>query len=293
MNSIKKLTAAVITLTGIMSITACTEAVSSPRAVEIVETVDTASVSNVQNTSDGEKLSKKVLFVGNSYTFAHNMPEMIAQMALSTGDKLIYAAHTPGGAYIKEHANNRYLQKLITTQDWDYVTIQTQSQESANKQTDFDNHVFPQVQRLVQQIHANDPDTIPLFFMTWGYENGVIMRCILLPYFCTFNAMNDKLQERYTFYASETHGAVTPSAAVWRVLRDKHSELNLYESDGNHPSLIGVYANAVAFYTMIFEKDPTQLTFDEPTLDNNTEALIKAVVKSVVYDQRQHWDFSD
>lgn len=49
----------------------------------------------------------------------------------------------------------------------------------------------------------------------------------------------------------------------------------------------------VLFYTMIFDKDPTQLRYDEPALDNGVETLIRQVVKAVVFDQRQRWNFTE
>lgn len=235
---------------------------------------------------------RTVLFIGNSYTYAYQMPAMIERMARASGERLIYKTHTPGGAYVREHARHSGLARLIRAKPWDFVTLQTQSQESAIAQADFEREVYPHVQRIVQQIKANDPTTVPLFFMTWGYENGVGARCGRLPYFCTFDGMNDQLQQRYTFYARENQGAVVPAAAVWRVLRRNHPDINLYESDGNHPSLAGVYANACAFYAMIFNRDPTQLNYNEPALGDSTEAVIQQVVKSVVFDQRQRWDFS-
>ncbi|MBT7038289.1 MAG: hypothetical protein HN921_00480, partial [Bacteroidetes bacterium] len=39
--------------------------------------------------------NKKVLFIGNSYTAANNLPQMIVDLALSTGDAMDYQAHTP------------------------------------------------------------------------------------------------------------------------------------------------------------------------------------------------------
>jgi hypothetical protein len=42
--------------------------------------------------------SRKVLFLGNSYTGVNNLPKIIHGVALSVGDTLIYNSHTPGGS---------------------------------------------------------------------------------------------------------------------------------------------------------------------------------------------------
>ncbi|NQX85446.1 MAG: hypothetical protein HRT67_06015 [Flavobacteriaceae bacterium] len=157
---------------------------------------------------------KKVLFIGNSYTYGNNMPKMTRLLASSVQDTMIYATHTPGGAYLHQHANSAQLYNLINSQEWDFVTIQSQSRESALDQDYFDINVYPYAQTLVNKIRNNHAESMPLFFMTWGYENGYKPLCSSLPYMCDFEAMNDKIEERYTFYASATNSMVSPVGAV-------------------------------------------------------------------------------
>lgn len=49
--------------------------------------------------------SKNVYFIGISYTAIGNIPNLIKQIANSSGDELIYTAHTPGGATLQQHAS--------------------------------------------------------------------------------------------------------------------------------------------------------------------------------------------
>ena len=71
-----------------------------------------------------------VLFLGNSYTFYNNMPNLISQIALSLDDTLNPTSNTPGGWKLEDHAvqNSSSLQ-LLNQQKWDYVVMQAQSQE--------------------------------------------------------------------------------------------------------------------------------------------------------------------
>ena len=73
--------------------------------------------------------TKDVLFVGNSYTFYNDLPEMVKQIALSFGDTLNYESSTPGGASFAMHATNATTIFKINQQAWDYVVLQAQSQE--------------------------------------------------------------------------------------------------------------------------------------------------------------------
>ena len=50
--------------------------------------------------------TKEVLFLGNSYTFYNDLPNMVKQIALSFGDTLHYDQNTPGGATLQMHSTN-------------------------------------------------------------------------------------------------------------------------------------------------------------------------------------------
>lgn len=41
--------------------------------------------------------TRKVLFLGNSYTEANNLPLIVSELATNTGDVLIYDSNTPSG----------------------------------------------------------------------------------------------------------------------------------------------------------------------------------------------------
>ena len=62
---------------------------------------------------------KKVLFLGNSYTAAHNMPQLIAEAAKSTGDQIDVETNAMGGAKLKSHAEASI--DYIKNQKWDFV----------------------------------------------------------------------------------------------------------------------------------------------------------------------------
>ena len=70
-----------------------------------------------------------MLFIGNSYTYVNNLPNLVKQIALSFGDSLIYDIITPGGATFNTNANNTQTLAKINQQQWDYVVLQAQSQE--------------------------------------------------------------------------------------------------------------------------------------------------------------------
>ncbi|MFY7861557.1 MAG: T9SS type A sorting domain-containing protein, partial [Chitinophagales bacterium] len=81
---------------------------------------------------------------------------------------------------------------------------------------------------------------------------------------------------------------VSPVGELWRVLRTNHPEIDLYASDGSHPSAVGSYAAAVAFFTAIFRHDPTTITFNF-NLDEQITTIIKEEAKALIYNQQAQW----
>ena len=62
----------------------------------------------------------RVLFVGNSYTQANNLPQMVADIAQSMGEGIEYRSNTPGGCTFEMHCHNQSM-SLICGGGWDYV----------------------------------------------------------------------------------------------------------------------------------------------------------------------------
>jgi len=240
-------------------------------------------ISNAQET-------KKVLFIGNSYTAANNLPNLIDLAAQSVGDDLEYTAHTPGGNTLMNHAQNSSLAQTITTEDWDFVTIQGQSQEPSFPTSQFNSETLPYANQLVDAINANNACTEPVFYMTWGRENGDANNCPFAPWLCTYEGMDDSLRARYEYMAEVNESLVSPVGAVWRELRTNGIPFNLYVSDESHPSIYGSYTAALTFYTIFFENDPTLITYVPNGISATDATTIKNATKQIVYNNLAQWN---
>ena len=236
--------------------------------------------------------TKKVLFLGNSYTAANNLPLMVDNIANSTGDILIYDSYTPGGYRFMNHASDATTLAKINSDTWDYVVLQAQSQETSLSQSQMEAEVFPFAESLSNAIRANNECSQPMFYMTWGRENGDPTNCAFMPWVCTYEEMDDVIKATYIYMAETNEAELAPAGAVWRYLRENHPSINLYSGDGSHPSLAGSYAVACAFYTMIYKKDPTSITWNS-TLTESDANLIKIAAKTIVFDEIPTWDFTE
>lgn len=236
----------------------------------------------------GQSLTKRVLFLGNSYTNTNNLPGLIASAAQSTNDVLIHESHTPGGFRLSDHAVNTTSLAKIAQGTWDFVVLQEQSQLPSFPINQVNTLVFPYAEDLNTLITTQNPCAETVFYMTWGRQNGDSQNCAAHPPVCTYTGMDDLLRERYMTMATNEEAIVSPVGAVWRYLRTNHPNLNLYSADGSHPSLLGSYAAACTFYTTLFRKDPTLISF-ESTLSATDAQIIKLAVKTVVYNQFPTW----
>lgn len=238
-------------------------------------------------TITGQSQTRKVLFIGNSYTEVNNLPQIIANAASSVGDALIFDSHTPGGYKLIQHSTNALTQNKIMAGGWDYVVMQGQSQEPIIDEYNFQTGALA-LNNLISQYN---PCAVPIFYMTWGRKNGDPLNCPNIPVMCTYEGMDTALKTNYLSAASNIQTEISPVSVVWRYLRQNHPAIELYQSDESHPSAAGSYAAACSFYASIFRKDPTLITFNYD-LNPTVAAIIRNAAKVNVFDNLSQWDYA-
>lgn len=230
----------------------------------------------------------KALFLGNSYTYYNQMPQMVFDIAESMGEELVTASNTPGGYTFEGHTTNLTSLALIEEGNWDFVILQEQSQIPSFPVAQVANESLPYAEALNDLIETYNPCSETVFYMTWGRENGDAGNCEFWPPICTYEGMDDLLAASYLTMADDNEAIVSPVGRVWRWIRENYPDLNLYASDGSHPSAEGSYAAAVSFYTVMFRDNPEEITFNSTISDSDAD-IIKLAVKTVVFDQFSEW----
>ncbi len=231
---------------------------------------------------------KAVLFLGNSYTNYNNLPQMLADLALSLGDTVVFNSNTPGGYTLEGHSTNATSQTLISQGYWDYVILQDQSQRPSLPDTLVSKLCIPYSVQLSQQIRAANPAGTIMFYMTWGRKNGDASNCSWWPIVCTYGGMQSILRKNYLLMADTNMAQVSPVGAVWRDIRKNAPGIDLYAFDGSHPSLAGTYLAACTFYTSIFHRSPAGGFFPQ-AIDANVAALIQDQAYKTAFDSLLVW----
>lgn len=213
---------------------------------------------------------------------------MVANVALSLGDTLIFDSNTPGGYTLQGHSTNAVSQAKIAQGRWDYVVLQEQSQLPSFPWGQYTTLSLPYADSLCRQIRATDSCAIPLFYMTWGRKNGDQSNCAVNPPVCTYAGMQHLLRDRYVLMADTNHAQVAPVGAVWRELRANTPNIELYQSDESHPSLEGSYLAACTFYASIFHKSPVGAA-PAPTMWAMDAIAIQQQADATVFDSLNVW----
>jgi|GEM_PF-304937 len=235
-------------------------------------------------TSRAYAEKKQVLFLGNSYTYYNNLPQIVADMALSTGDTLVFEMYAPGGYTINNHGSDTVSENRIKKGGWDYLILQEQSQLPS-----FPDYRSMELPELCALFRSYNPCGRIILYMTWGRENGDATNCPIWPPVCTYLGMDSLLRLSYTQMAVENKAQLSPVGAAWRYTRQYNPGIDLYEPDESHPAPAGSYLAACCFYTTIFKKDPMLIDHGFGLSDTITGAL-KLVAKEVVFDSLSFWD---
>jgi hypothetical protein len=233
---------------------------------------------------------KEVLFIGNSYTYVNDLPNLVKEIALSFGDTLIHDSSTPGGANFNGHSSSAQTLAKINQQQWDYVVLQAQSQELSFSPFQVASDSYPYAEILVDSIFANSSCTEPLFFMTWGRKYGDQSNCQFYPPVCTYLGMQQRLRESYLDMTFTHNTSCSPVGMAWKKSIEIDSTLNLYSSDNSHPSIYGSYLAACTFYASIFKKSAVGSTYWPNAIDSASAYILQQIGSSTVLDSLGVWN---
>lgn len=227
--------------------------------------------------------TKKVLFIGNSYTGVNNLPNLVNKLAEADNNILIYDANTPGGNFLHHHAVNPVTLEKISAQDWDFVVLQEQSQLPSFSDGQVQMEMYPHVQVLVDSILANNDCTVPVFYNTWGRRDGDKQWAGIN----TFEKMNGRLHNTYADLTEIYQGLLSPVGLGFLYVKtDENSPINfvdLYHQDGSHPSIHGSYLAASIFNNILFSTSSMGNTYIPTGITEEQAEYLQTVADEVVY----------
>ncbi len=238
-----------------------------------------------------------VLYLGNSHTFWHDLPQLTANLALANGDTIEYESNTPGGCTLAHPSNghlfNNISLTLIDSQDWDYVVLQEHSLFAVIDHYK-NSYTYPGARALDSLIKQNSECTKTIMQLIWAKKYGgqhcINTYCSLD--FDNFSHMQDSLTSEYLKLSDSISSITAPTGVAWQYSIENGDPIELFDPDSSHPSLAGHYLTACVYYAVMFKKSPEGIQYFGGL--NHTQALyLQQIADEVVFSNPELWGIID
>ena len=189
--------------------------------------------------SQTKKDTLRVLFVGNSYTFTENLPQIVSLLSDSTHTKLITKKSVVGGATLREHwYSERGLKsrELIAKGGYDVVVLQENSMGTIN----FPDSTLKYIKLFSDLIKSKGAK--PCLYVTWARKR--------VPQY------QDQITKIYLQAATENKIAFVPAGPAWELARNIRPDVPLHGPDEHHQSSLGTFLNACIFTAVLTGEIP-------------------------------------
>ena len=204
-----------------------------------------------------------VLFVGNSLTYANDLPGLVEGLATAAGGKLPAASVAYPNYSLVDHLRQGDAPRSIATGGWRVVILQ-QGPSSLDES-----------RRLLRLWTANFDARIraagarTALYSVWPDSS--------LP-----NAFGD-VAESYSLAAADVGGIYLPVTDAWLLAWKRDPSLRLYSSDGFHPSEQGSYLAALVIVGVLTARSPLGMPA-RVTRPSGQELSIPAGVATVLQE---------
>lgn len=216
----------------------------------------------------------KVLFIGNSFTSYFDLPELFRQLAESAGKTVLVGRKLINGFPLEYFCQLQEVVDVVDSEDWHYVCLQGSGAALAYPELwgtiDTDG-----VDCMTAHVAANCSRSIPVYFMTWAYKDGLSW---MEGYTDDYFEMQQKIFDATLVMAGERDMMIAPVGWVWRSVRLERPDIELFDIDNSHPSLYGSFLSACVIYRTMFQEDlsdniyPMGLPLDDILYLQNTSS---------------------
>jgi hypothetical protein len=180
-----------------------------------------------------------VLFIGNSLTYVHDLPDIVERLGALTGDTIRTATLAKPNYALLDHLADGGAKPIIQRERWNVVVMQQGSSALTEGRT----WLYAGVDSLAPYIRA--AGGTPALYEVWPTAD----RAFDVP----------KVRESYLTAAQRVNGRFFPAGTAWQEAWRRDSTLALYEPDGLHPSSTGSFLAALVMYEQLTGKDARAL----------------------------------
>lgn len=197
----------------------------------------------------------RVLFVGNSFTYFYNLPQMVSAMGETQGVPLFTRQSTVGGSDLEQHwkgEKGTNTMAILAGGTWDYVVLNNHSRSAIDTPES-----FMQYGKLFAD-RIREAGAKPIFMMTWAYDSNPLMQ--------------SEITRMYETLAADAGAVFVPGGPLFAGARKWRPDLDLFFDD-KHPSYNGTYLLALAFYKHLSGKTVLDIPDRLTTTDHYGEKI--------------------
>lgn len=215
--------------------------------------------------------ARRVLFLGNSLTAAHDLPALVQAMARAQGLAFDYRAVTRDNYAIEDHWTDGTARLLTASEKWDVLVLQ----QGPSSRPESRAHLRQWSQTWADA--ARRAGTTTALYMVWpmqGQTEGFAL-----------------VARSYREAATANSARVLPAGEAWAAVLATPNAPALYSPDGLHPTPAGTFLAAMVVARGLTGLDPARVparlelasgrTF---ALPEATVALFRTVVTSLRFD---------
>jgi hypothetical protein len=178
---------------------------------------------------------ERVLFIGNSLTYEHDLPRMVQALSLAAGHEVAVAMIAQPNFALEDHWGRPEVHGTIADGDWDVVVLQQGPSALASSREDLRRWT----RRFARPIR--DAGAVPALYMVW-------------PAAARFDDF-PRVSESYRLAARDVDGILLPAGDAWLEAWKRDAGLQLYGPDAFHPSEAGTYLAALTIVGALFRHE--------------------------------------
>jgi hypothetical protein len=196
-----------------------------------------ASTTEAPDTLPPDRL--RVLFLGNSLTFANDLPALLRRLGAVDGITIETRDESRPNYALEDHWNRQASRDALADGRWDVVVMQQGPSSLATSRA----QLVQWARTWADAIRAAGGR--PALYMVWPDT--------------TRFAFFDDVALSYRTAAESSGSALYPAGEAWQAAWARDPRLPLYGSDGFHPSVAGTYLAALVIYRGMTGRAPPHL----------------------------------
>jgi hypothetical protein len=217
-----------------------------------------ALIAASQAGADGASL--RVLFIGNSLTAANDVPALVEGLGKANGERIMTRTVAFPNYSLEDHWNQGDARRIIAEGGWSFVVLQQGPSALAESRV----LLVDYAKRFAAEAKRAGAKTA--LFMVWPESSRA--------------AAFDGVKLSYQKAAREIGGIFLPAGEAWRIAWSRKPDLQLYGTDGFHPTALGSYLAALVIYQGLTGRGPAR-TPGMPALDADAKILREAASRAL------------